>query len=637
MMQAPLAGGKTDTCASYYVLFDEACDAFKSLADNALLKAWEFTLASFAETKAQFTRWNLYSSLGLRSDEPGGVGACIYVILNQKIADYKRRIDDIQFEYEQSFNQLKTMEMRMQQRIQRKRCEWLKIEYQTKRNEFYNLEEMRNDIHEKAQRTANLNQELMDLYDTLFPQYFQEVYDADMHDVHTGPYDDSPAGFRLLYKYGRSNTSQWTPVKNPNEFIEALVSFFTATENEIANTKGFEGIEADLSEIVTAIVSHVRSKEFLETAFHRMAIAHNMPAIRDPLEHLDEIEKKPWAYTSGGTMSTLVSCYFKLNDKPADNARWVESPTELLTFLADTVKQIPPKLMEPYIQSSEKSMLIHSPTHAFLFKPGRPVFKDIWTNDAYTYIWVRDHHIIPRQRFIDSIELDEAMMSFLIDKLAALVPIDFRHYFKKVFGRLHGSMSPPDFREHILDEMHSERGLQAGRRTILSTEDIDSTFYNNLPLTPRSELKETLTTLFKNIFSDENQIRMLMETYDTCAQHMSLDRFISASQLQSIAKGLLCLTLKTTTSEVDYHKLISTAAQKLGLAMPLPILFADTNWVKDEFAFVVNPGTGKLELWRVDILGTTGSPMASWHHWLDGSHREPTWGVYVKPYEYAGV
>ena len=98
-----------------------------------------------------------------------------------------------------------------------------------------------------------------------------------------------------------------------------------------------------------------------------------------------------------------------------------------------------------------------------------------------------------------------------------------------------------------------------------------------------------------------------METYDHSAQQMSLERYINASQLQSIAKGIICLAFKTTTADVDYHDLISQAAQELGYAMPQPILFADTNWVKDEFGFVVNPGTGKLELWRVDLLGPVGS------------------------------
>ena len=126
-----IGGGKGDACSSFYILFGEACNAFKALADNALLKAWEFTLASFAETKSQFTRWNLYSSLGLGPEEKGGVGACLYAILNRKIEEYKRRIDDFQFEYEQAFNQLKSMEARMRSVSSEKDAQWLKAEYQT--------------------------------------------------------------------------------------------------------------------------------------------------------------------------------------------------------------------------------------------------------------------------------------------------------------------------------------------------------------------------------------------------------------------------------------------------------------------------------------------------------------------------
>src|SRR5262249_5245307 len=156
------------------------------------------------------------------------------------------------------------------------------------------------------------------IYYDMFPQYFQEVYDADMHEVSVGPYDDSPAGFRLLYKYGRANTSQWSRIKNHNEFIESLASFFTSTENEVSSSPYLKGLENDLTQIVTAVVSHVRTKEFLETAFYRMAAAHNVRIIKDPLENLEKIEKKPWVYTSGGTMGTLVSVYYRREQKPTE-------------------------------------------------------------------------------------------------------------------------------------------------------------------------------------------------------------------------------------------------------------------------------------------------------------------------------
>jgi hypothetical protein len=68
--------------------------------------------------------------------------------------------------------------------------------------------------------------------------------------------------------------------------------------------------------------------------------------------------------------------------------------------------------------------------------------------------------------------------------------------------------------------------------------------------------------------------------------------------------------------------------------MPAPFIFADTNWVKDYFAFVVNPGNGRFELWRMDYIGSRGAPMSDWEKWLNGSRKEPDWGVYNNPYEY---
>ena len=200
----------------------------------------------------------------------------------------------------------------MRQASTEKEAQWLKVEYQTHANEFYFLEEQRDSAQRQATALVNLYDQLYAQYVELFKDYFQEVYDADMQEVTTGPFDDSPAGFRLLYKHGRSNTSQWTLIQNHTDYIDALASFFVATEPQIAHSLEGKKIEKDLSDVVTAIINHVKTKEFLESAFHRMAIVHNIPSIKDPLEHLEKIEKKPWVYTSGGTMNTLVSGYFRI-------------------------------------------------------------------------------------------------------------------------------------------------------------------------------------------------------------------------------------------------------------------------------------------------------------------------------------
>lgn len=639
LMQTPSFGanarGKGELCASFFVKFKAAGNALKSLSDNALLKAWEFSLASFSETKAQFTRWNLYSSLGLGQHEKGGVGEAFFEVIGRKLDQANQKVKEFQYEYEAVYSQLKTMESRINHVASEKEAQWLRVEYQSKRNEFYSLEEIRDRLNNKAHKLANLYPVIIDQYEELFPRYFQEVYDADMHDVNTGPYDDSPAGFRLLYKYGRSNTSQWTYIHTPGEFIENLVSFFTATEIEIAASPDIQGLESELSEIITAVVNHVRTQEFLETAFYRMAAAHNTRPVKDPLNHLDSIDKKPWAYTSGGTMDTLVSVYYRLDQKPTEVGRWVESPMELLVFLIDTLKQIPYKLLQSYVDNPKKSMLIHSPTHAFLLKPGISPLKEAWQNESLTYIWVRDNVVLPRKKMLESLWLDEDKMQYLLDHFESTIPEEYRHFFRKSFGNIYGVMRPREFREYLLTGIQKDRALRS-ISGIVSADEIDSALYSMLPLFSGADLRERVTNIFDNIpaFSKE-QRQALMEVFELTSQNRPYQKMIDAVGLQDICKGLVCLAFGQTSLNVDMHQAISQAAQNLEYALPPPILFADTNWVKEEFGFVLNPGSNNLELWRIDSTGRQGSPMSAWDQWLDGTHRERTWGVYVKPYEYS--
>lgn len=632
---AKSGGGIGERCAQFLQLFETAKNVFKSLADNALLKAWEFTLASFSDIKYEFTRWNLYASLGLGTNEPGGIGQCIYQTIQHKLDQANRKAQEIQYEYEMVYTQVKTLEARMRHASTEKEVQWLKIEYQSRANEFYFLEEQRNEAQAQASALVNLYDTLYQLYVELFKDYFQEVYDADMQEVTTGPFDDSPAGFRLLYKHGRSNTSQWTRIKNQHDFIDSLASFFVATEPQIAHSLEGKKIEKDLSDVVTSIINHVKTKEFLESAFHRMAIAHQAPVIKDPLEHLDRIEKKPWVYTSGGTMNTLVSCYYRIEDKPKEVEKWVENEMELLVYLADTLKHIPPPFLEPFLKGDRSSMLMQSPTHAFLLKPVVSPFKEAWLNEEFTYTFIRDRFVRPSEIFVEQMLLNDEMLQVLIQQLAEKIPENYLPRFKTVFARVVGPLNPIFFREYFVDTLAHDRGLRYGARPILTTEEIDGFLYSFLPLCSIYELKERIhkiLTLLPGLTSEK--INQVIELFDQIPLSKGEQPYIGAQQLQDICKALLCLSEVSTTTSYDYHLHISLAAQKLGFAMPAPLIFADTNWVKDMFGFAINPGTGKLEFWRLDYTGTHGYPMSSWRQWLDGSRSDLRWSVYVKPFQY---
>lgn len=635
MTHSPSMGGKGEVCAHFLIQFAFAKNAFKSLADNALLKSWEFTLASFAETKPAFTRWNMYASLGFNAEDKGGIGAILYETISDKLNNANAKVHELQLDYEQAYNQLKYMEARMRAVSTEKEAHWLRVEYESKRNEFNNLEEIRNRENFKAKRFANLFSDLLEAYDNLFPRYFQEVYDADMHEITSGPYDDSPAGFRLLYKHGRTNTSQWTLIYTPQEFIDALSAFFVATETELVNNPQFEGLQQEIVEIVTQLVTTIKTDEFLESAFYRMARAHNTPFVKNPLEHLDKIDKKPWAYTSGGTMHNLMSCYFKLPAAPVEQQRWVENEMELLVYLIDTIKQMPHKISEEYIQSVDRALLMHSPTHAFTLKPSFPLFKEAVVNESYSFTWVRDHLVRIPERFIEYHFLDDEMMRFLIDRLKEMVPANFKHRFQTIFATINGKKNAREFRQLLLDEMESDRGLQIGREIVLSSDQIDSALYGWLPLFSYRELKNRSEKILENV-PGINGVHhaAISDCLDQIINHWGSSSLVTARQLQEICKTTLCLVLQATSASYDYPLLISQQAQKLGYALPTPVIFADTNWAKEYFAFLVSPGTARLELWRVDYTGSEGAPMSMWKEWLDGSRRDKTWGVFTKPAEY---
>jgi hypothetical protein len=516
-----------------------------------------------------------------------------------------------------------------------KELQWLRIDYQSRLNEFYFLEERRNEAQNQASALVNLYDTLYTLYIDLFKNYFQEVYDADMQEVIAGPFDDSPAGFRLLYKHGRSHTSQWTHIKNQYEFIDALASFFVATEPQIAHAMGGGKIEKDLSDVVTGIINHVKTKEFLETAFHRMAIAHKAPLIKDPLNHLDQIEKKPWVYTSGGTMNTLVSCYYRIEEKPKEVKKWVESEMELFVYLADTLKHMPLPFLEPYLKGQRHSMLMQSPTHAFLLQPMNAPFKETWLNEEFTYTFIRDRFVRPAEIFVERLLLNHEMLQYLIQRISEKIPENFQPRFKSIFGQLEGPLNPIFFREYLVDALEHDRGLRYGSRSVLAVEEIDGLLYSSLPLFSSHELKDRVQKIFSLLPGlASEKINQIIHLLDQIPLSRGEYPVIGAQQLQEICKALLCLSEVNTATSFDYQLEVSLAARSLGFAMPMPLIFADTNWVKDMFGFTVNPGTGKLELWRLDYTGSNGYPMTAWKQWVNGSRSDLRWGIYVKPFEY---
>ncbi|SCA62886.1 Uncharacterized protein SCG7109_AE_00390 [Chlamydiales bacterium SCGC AG-110-M15] len=623
-----------DSCAQFHTLYEKAKTAFKQVTENPLLKSWEFTLASFTETKAEFSRWNLYASLGLAPDDGGGIGPIIYGAAKQRLQEMNERAHERQERYEQIYLIVKGLEQRLE-RADESEVRWLKSEYRKNVAEMNRFLEGRDRAHAHARRWANTYNFLIDIYNEKFKEYFQEVYDANMQDVSTGPYDDSPAGFRLVYKYGRTDTSLWTSIRDEEQFVDFLAEFFHRTESEISNLDELKGIETDFSHIVSLIVNQIRTPEFLETALYRMAKVHGGKMVQNPLQNLDKVDKKPWVYTSGGTMAHLVSCYYCNEALPQEEDRFVESETELLAFLAELMKTLPPNISQAYEKDEGKSMLIHSPTHAFLFKPGTPRFKKIWKSKEYTYTVIREQLVIPAQHFLRNHILNTAMQQELIRLISEHLQEPYRHLFKKAFSGVSGEKSPAFFRNEILQGIAFDKALQIRGQGVLDSEDIDSLLYRFLPLHLGHSAAEHIIEVIKSLPKiSEKSKREMLELFEELSGRFSRYLVMDAKSLRRVILSLILIVECKPKNASNFHREVLEVCRERGLAMPEPIVFADTNWTKESFAFVVNPGTEELEMWKVETLNFEGTPMLNWKHWLDGSRKKPTWGVYMRPHEY---
>ncbi|MBS0628673.1 MAG: hypothetical protein JSS30_00435 [Verrucomicrobia bacterium] len=553
-----------------------------AFSEHLLLKMWEFTLASFVDVKTEFSRWNLYSSLGLHPEEKGGIGELIYHHLQHILDEANKKVDHYSQEYEIAFDQVRATEQLLKGASSEADARRLKGEHQARVYHMYACLEMRDKWNQKAQNTSNFFSFLIEQIVAKFQEFFQEVYDAEMGEIKGTIYDDSPAGFRLVYKNRRAHVGSWTFIHTKEEYIQALKDFFLAIENPLIEGCKWEEGKGEISRLITAIIHLVSAEEFLVSAFYRMAKAHRVPLQKVDLE---KMEKKPWAYTSGGTIVTLLKTYFRREGSLSEEARWVDSAQDLLIFIIETLKMLPPMVTDPFLRDPEKRMLMTGPTHAFLLLPGK--LKQGWEDRGFTYTWVRDQVFLPGREFYDAIRLQSHEQLYLIDELANRLPLLQGHELR---GQFQPSSKPLT--------------IAAFREKLPKSPAIDGFLFEMLPLVNPTKFLEKLG--------------LKIPIYAPVGRRVLHDQIVAAApQIQS----------------VDFHLELANLMEKEGLAPPKPLIFADTNWSKFYFSFLVNPASGELELWRTDKLGLTGVPMNEWEPFLNGTIKEH-WGIFCRPHEY---
>jgi hypothetical protein len=316
--------------------FKAARLAFQALTECSLLRVWEYTVASFCDVKTDFAKWNLYVSLGMHAEQKGGIADFLYRTIDRKLQEANAEIQRLQSLYEQAVFAVRSLESLIARAMDAQRYE---LQGQISRA----VHEMQSALNERdrtvrlAEGIAGSFAALMQHFDRKLQEYFQEVFDPTVAEKEEEIFEDSPAGFRLLYKHGRADASTWELIYDEKTYIQSLRSFFAAAEGEVEMPPGIE--KEFISTITTELIQFIQETEFLDEAKKRSRSAGR---------------KTPWDYVSGGTMQTLLQAYYSRSDPLTEIAITPRSPMELLRFLSKEKKRA--------------NLLFHSPTHAFVLR-----------------------------------------------------------------------------------------------------------------------------------------------------------------------------------------------------------------------------------------------------------------------------
>lgn len=600
-----------------------------SFADNPLLKTWEYTVASFAETHSDFYKWNLYTSLGFDSKKPFSIANTIYDYIQEKMKAYEEKAKHHEQEYEQEFFRVKMLEKRVVDTENERVAAWARVEYQNHLNEFNYQRKMRDFYIDKMEGASTLLAKVLKAFDLVFPKYFQEVYDPSLQEIKGSLYEDRPAGFRLVYKHGRQDPSLWSYVRSKEAFVTFLKEFFVNTEFEIASQEELEGFKDEYSDIVTLIINLIQKEEFIKASFQRILESYQTPLAIEETDY-EVMLHKPWCYISGGTMEGLLKQYYKRETHFTKVEQKVATPTELFAFVIDTIRSLPSKQIDLYKKNSDYSMLMYSSCHAFLFKPGLLPIDEIWDKRVYSFSWIRDQFIYPQVSFLKTLMVARYEIEYFLDYYL-LKSSQFNLWIKENIDWPSYPISILEFRERIVRVL--SKLPHAKMPHGINLEQIDSWIYQCFPLFSTEEVEKICFDCFAALSLTSSDQEKALWVLQELKPYRKFQKYTQSFQLYDLIKQILSCVFEKVSLKYNLSELILNVLREQKILMPKPFIFADTNWPHFNFAFIVSPATEQLELWRMNYLGNKGFPMHQWSKLFD--EKEPSiWGILTQPKEY---
>jgi len=342
-----------------------------------LLKAWEFTIASLTDYHHNAYRYNFHSSLGLDPKEPGGLGEALW-------KQFEKNFESLKESYQNKFQDIRDHESALQGAEMRLKSAYREEDIRRVQAEMQ-MENMRLDMLELD--AQEMKKKLVDIQEgskLFFEELdyaligeFYEVYDPQIKGEEKENFQDSEAGFRLVWKNGLKNITQHIRINDLETYLFAIKEFFIDFERRM-------------------VVDHPYLRGLIESS--GIIVQQQLQSI--PFRRRIE-KKQPWAYPSGGSLETLLEGYFEMKGPFQKEEVQPETPQDLFVFYLDLMKSLSTDTLALFQNNPQKRLLALFPTHAFTLLPGSEKFRQGWEDLGFSYTWVRDHLILPSKKLLD--------------------------------------------------------------------------------------------------------------------------------------------------------------------------------------------------------------------------------------------
>jgi hypothetical protein len=593
-----------------------ASEAFSALEHHPLLKTWEYTVASFVEARPAMAAHNLWTSLGLASQDPRSIGGALIAQLQPALDSVNQDMEQAVGLANQCVSRVKSVQSRSTRLKDARDAEWASAEARSAQRDYDYAQGRLTQLEDEAQQLAEFPKFFANVVERLMPRYFQEAYDPALVGQVASVYDDAAAGFRLVAKGGVDFVPAWRWIEDASQYRLCMREFLDRVFFECRDVEQTRYIGAEVNRLSQSFSLILDEPDFQLAALERLAETHQRALPKDPLHHLDKVTYKPWAYESGGTLLGLVQHYFGLTELPSVEQKRCERAIDLVAFLVDQLRLLPDHQLK-LLKGPWGDLLGFSPTHAFTILAGAKDLQLCIEQEIYSYTYLQTTWMDPQEAFWRGTTVQSGpVLDRVLERWLADLPSSIQPVASLAAMGLPSSLSAADLVELV------SRGFPDSMRSRIPIDVIiarlQGYLWEELPLLPPATSLDRLATAFPELARQTLEIAV-----------ESLEDFASGAAGRRLAVQLAC---GERGLPLDAATIVARLRQQ-GLMAPAPMIWADTNWPFFQFALIWSPQDHSPALWRVSPLGDRGLPMAEWSQYLAPGNEQP-WGWLNHPTDY---